>query len=320
MRQDHRFRKKKGLPDDQKRLLSAAVIPLVVIVLIIVIVIADHKKEAPETVEPSATAAEEMSGSASGLPEEGGAEDEEGLQNGEEGRTVPDLEPGESPEETEESTEADPAADGELSGFETENFRRDSVPEILDLMKTYFQARALADAETINKLYGIGEVSVEALEAQKTRMRNNSKYISGFQNIATYVMDGVSEDQWLVYTVFDIKFYSVKTLAPMMMYCYVQKDSDGNYRILDNGQLPGEVAAFIETANRSQEVRSLAAAVNGGLREALTEDADLSAVYGVIRDGSPVWEEEAETEAAVVVLDGSEAEEEAMVPSSEAGQ
>lgn len=304
MRQDHRFRKKKGMSDDQKRILSMALIPLIVIVLIIVIVIADHAKEKAASPEPTVTEETNMSEASAGSETPAGGDEEEESQESTEAETD-----GAGQEEDssagQESSQAEPGDGAEGDAFETERFQKDSVPEILDLMKTYFQARVQADAETMNKLYGIEGVSAEALEAQKTKMHSNAKYVNDFQNITTYVMNGTTSNSWLVYTLADIKFYTAKTAAPMIMWCYVQKNEEGMYQIIDNSQLSSNVLLFIDSANHSQEVRGLAADVNGRLKKALSEDTDLNSIYGVIRDGSPVWQEE-ESEAPVVVLDGAD--------------
>lgn len=302
MRQDHRFRKQKGMSDDQKRILSMALIPLIVIVLIIVIVIADRAKEKAALQEQAETEIAgqletsenpEVSGADEGEADSGDLE-AEGEGDGQDEATADGQEDAQNEENAEEDGDA----------FASEHFQKDSVPEILDLMKRYFEARVQADAETMNALYGIEGVSAEALEAQKTKMRSNAKYVSDFQNITTYVMNGTTGDSWLVYTLADIKFYTAKTAAPMIMWCYVQKNAEGTYQIVDNSKLSSNVQLFIDAANHSQEVRSLAADVNGRLKKALSEDEDLNDIYGVIRDGSPVWESE-ETEASVVVLDGA---------------
>ncbi len=92
--------------------------------------------------------------------------------------------------------------------------------------------------------------------------------------------DGVTSDSWLVYALADIKFHSVKTVAPMIMWCYVEKDSDGNYHIINDADLSEEVLQFVDRSNHSEEVRKLASSVNVKLKEALSPDEDLNSVYG----------------------------------------
>lgn len=278
MKKNRRFQRNSQIDDDQKKLLGALVIPLLVIVLILVIVVADRcgrEDTKEETTEVITTAAETMATTEAPEPE---AETD-------------------APEVTEPAETAD--------AFAAENFERDSIPEILDLMKQYFEARATADAGRMNQLYGIGEndISVAALEAQKTRMRSNSKYVTGFEDIATYVKPGKDADSWLVYTTAQIKFRSVPTTAPMIMWCYVTRDAEGNYLLTDTNSLSVDVLNYVDAAGRSEEVRRLAADVNTRLKAALNEDADLKQVYGILNSDSPLWvDEESATEPEVVIL------------------
>lgn len=291
MRKDSERPKGKKMSQSQRQLLQVLTLPLVVIILIIIILVAEHREEEPEVLpDPPETASLEQGMTA---PAAGALEDM--------GERLPE-EPGDEPDETQPSeAEGETEAEGQ-DEFSTENFRRDGVPGILALMEAYFQARELADAEAMNQIYGIGEVSAQALEEQSTRMRSNSKYIQGFENIATYVMDGEDANSWLVYAVADINFYSSKTRAPMILWCYVTVDGEGNYHIMNDRDLSSKARQLIDEANHSQEVRKLAADVNRRLREALTSDENLNRVYGVLRDGSPVWDGTGETEPEVVIV------------------
>ena len=285
--------------EEKKALLPVLVIPLVVIVLMIVIVLADYGKKRAE--EPPAVTET--------------AETEE-----QEPETM--AETGESAE-----TETDTAAEAETEASEengdpyaTENLTHDSVPEVLSLMKKYFTARASGDADTMNEIYGLSGLSFTELEHEKTRLRSNSKYVQEFDNITTYVRDGATADSWLVYALADIKFHSVKTAAPMIMWCYVEKDSEGNYHIIKDENLSEEVLQLIDVSNHSEEVRKLASSVNVKLKEALNSDEDLNSVYGVLRDGSPVYDNGDEPE--VVIGDGetSESGEDGAAASSESSE
>lgn len=283
MKKDWKFQRNAGRDDDQKKLLGALAIPLLVIVLILVIVVADRcgkEEPEPESSEVITTVADTMVTTEAQEPE---------------GEAEPEV-----PEET-EPTDA----------FAAENFERDSIPEILDLMKRYFDARATADAVAMNQLYGIGEedISVTQLEEQKTRMRSNSKYVTGFEGIATYVKPGKTTDTWLVYTIAEIKFRSVEATAPMIMWCYVTKDAEGNVLLSDGNTLAADVLAYVDAAGRSEEVRRLAADVNTRLKTALNEDSDLQQVYGILNSDSPLWvDDKADTEPEVVILGDETAE------------
>ena len=278
MKHNWNFFQNESADAEKKALLPVLVIPLVVIVLMIVIVLADYGKKRAE--EPAAVTET--------------AETQE-----QEPETM--AETGESAE-----TETDTAAEAETEASEengdpytTENLTHDSVPEVLSLMKKYFTARASGDADTMNEIYGVSGLSFTELEHEKTRLRSNSKYVQEFENITTYVRDGVTADSWLVYALADIKFHSVKTAAPMIMWCYVEKDSEGNFHIINDADLSENVLQFVETSNHSEEVRKLASSVNVKLKEALNSDEDLNSVYGVLRDGSPVYDDGQEPEVVI---------------------
>lgn len=280
MRQDRRFQRKKG-EEERKRLLHMAAIPLIVIILMIIIVIADHVKAGSGESEPQASA-EQME-----TPGETCMDDPNGIVEGD------GIEDSDAvlakPQET-------------LDAFETENFRKDSVPEILDLMEAYFAAREASDAAAMNRLYGGGELTEAQLEENRMKLRSNAKYVLGFDNITTYVRETEASDTWLVYTLYDIRFHSVETAVPMIMWSFVRKDTEGNYLLVNQSDLSEQLLEFADKVNHSEEVRRLASDVNVRLKEALTADEVLNEVYGVLRDGSPVYGEE-ETEPEVVVVE-----------------
>lgn len=299
MKHNWNFFQNESADAEKKALLPVLVIPLVVIVLMIVIVLADYGKKRAE--EPPAVTET--------------AETEE-----QEPETM--AETGESAEtETDTAAEAETEASEETGDpYATENLTHDSVPEVLSLMKKYFTARASGDADTMNEIYGVSGLSFTELEHEKTRLRSNSKYVQEFDNITTYVRDGATADSWLVYALADIKFHSVKTAAPMIMWCYVEKDSEGNYHIIKDENLSEEILQLIDVSNHSEEVRKLASSVNVKLKEALNSDEDLNSVYGVLRDGSPVYDNGDEPE--VVIGDGetSESGEDGAAASSESSE
>ena len=278
MKHNWNFFQNESADEEKKALLPVLVIPLVVIVLMIVIVLADYGKKRTE--EPAAVTE---------TAETQEQEPETMAETGESAETETDAEAEAETEASEENGDS----------YATENLTHDSVPEVLSLMKKYFTARASGDAETMNEIYGVSGLSFTELEHEKTRLRSNSKYVQDFENITTYVRDGVTADSWLVYALADIKFHSVKTAAPMIMWCYVEKDSEGNFHIINDADLSENVLQFVETSNHSEEVRKLASSVNVKLKEALNSDEDLNSVYGVLRDGSPVYDDGQEPEVVI---------------------
>ncbi|MCC8125988.1 MAG: MSCRAMM family adhesin SdrC [Clostridiales bacterium] len=294
MRQDRRFQKKKGLTAEQKRLIPLAGIVIVLILFILIVFTAGHKNKTADLA--AATEASSVAGEIS--PSENRSETA-----GSDSSDNPDGETSTqetSDEETEAATEAETEPAAAL-------LQKNSIPEILSVMEQYFTARANADADTINALYGVSGAPEESLVAHRDQLMPAAKYISSFDDVTTYVMDGTAENNWLVYTTTDIRFFAATAKAPMIMWCFIEKGADDSYYILDNHLLSQDMLTCADIANHSDEVRELASEVNGRLRAALEEDADLDEVYGILRAGSPLWKDEEETAAEVVILDDSEA-------------
>lgn len=312
MRQDRRFQRKGREESVGRQLLAMAVIPLIVIVLMIVIVIADHSDREAST-EPEGQT--EIESAAPEDPASGENGSQDGAENG--------GDPGETGGSEEGTEPSEP-----LGEYESERFRQDSVPEILSLMETYFQAREESDPSALNRLYGREDGTEAEMEEERLRLRSNAKYVLSFDNISTYVTEAEEADTWLVYTLYDIHFHSVETPAPMIMWCFVRKDAAGEYFLISTEELTDSQLDFADVFNHSQEVRRLASSVNVKLKEALQTDEDLNEVYGVLRDGSPVYGEE-ETQPVVVVetteaqetrSSETEAEEEPEAETEEAGE
>lgn len=284
MKQNRSFQWKGSKGNGKTGLMPVFTIPLIVIILIVVIVVTDWKKKPEEAGTTLPLQTPDTSLEAETMVDE---DDKEGFA-----------------EYTKLTTEAPET--NTLDEFETEALRRDSVPEILDLMKRYFGARASADVEMMNCIYGGSGMSAEALEEQRSLMRNNAKYVQAFENVTTYVQQGLEADYWLVYALADVRFHSVKTTAPVILTGYVRRDADGNYLLMNMEELSENVRQFIEVSKHSEEVRRLASSVNVKLKIALNEDEDLKAVYGVLRDGSPVYSDR-ERGAEVVILEDKDA-------------
>lgn len=280
MNREHRFRKNNRFNKEQKKLFQVLVVPLVVIILIIIIVIADHvnnRKENPAVSTDIMTPSDATVWETVSQPSES------------------------SSGETEATEPADP--------FETDTLKRNTDSGIEALMENYFIARKTADPQLMNQLYGMGELNEWQLETERVRLWTNAKYMTDFTDINIYVMDGLTPDSWLVYATTKIKFRMVETLAPMIMYSYVTRDADGNYFLVNNKDLSFEIEQFIETANQSEGVCRLAAAVNSSLQEALNTDEDLKSVYGILNSNSPVWGDEyQESMAEVKILTDEELE------------
>ena len=96
----------------------------------------------------------------------------------------------------------------------------------------------------------------------------------------------IRDSSYVVYVTYKIKFRRADSLAPGLLWCYVVKSEDGQYRIREN--VVGEEADYVAKANQTEDVRLLASQINQQLKEALESDALLAGVYKKLQNGAVV--------------------------------
>ena len=184
-----------------------------------------------------------------------------------------------------ESLENTQAADNQeyIYNFEEYELKKNEIPEIQALMEAYCTAKSTCDAETMYQLYRKEDTS--DIEEMHQKMELRSKYIESFQNIECYTEPGLDENSYVVYVSADIKFRVTDTLAPNLMWCYVTKDENGEYYIVENPSQ--EVLDYVAQIEQTEDVRLLAAQTYARLEEAAASDTRLASAYGVLKAGAP---------------------------------
>ena len=86
-------------------------------------------------------------------------------------------------------------------------------------------------------------------------------------DIVCYTKPGLTEDSYVAYVTYEVKFRRVETLAPGLMWCYVVKDDNGNYIIREN--VVGDGADYVAKQNQSEDVKGAVSGVNERLRQAI---------------------------------------------------
>lgn len=84
-----------------------------------------------------------------------------------------------------------------------------------------FQAKVDQDVQLLYKVFGKEED--DRLEERKQQLKDEAVYIEDYQDITCYTKAGMTDDSYVVYVTYDVKFRRVDTLAPGLMWCYVVK-------------------------------------------------------------------------------------------------
>ena len=167
------------------------------------------------------------------------------------------------------------------------------------IISEYFQAKVDQDAEKLFQLFG--KATDESLNARKDELKNEAVYIEDYQDIVCYTKPGLTEESYVVYVTYEVKFRRVDTLAPGLMWCYVLKDDSGNYIIREN--VVGDEADYVAKQNQSEDVRLLSNQVNERLRQAIESDTLLAGIYKDLRNGAVVSNSEEDGQDSFVSLE-----------------
>lgn len=189
--------------------------------------------------------------------------------------------------------------------FSAYELQKDANPQVNELISTYFQAKVDQDAQMLYKVFGKEED--DRIEERKQQLKDEAVYIEDYQDITCYTKAGMTDDSYVVYVTYDVKFRRVDTLAPGLMWCYVVKNDNGDYIIREN--VVGDEADYVASQNQTEDVRLLSTQVNERLKQAIESDSLLAGIYKDLSNGAVVStsEDEKNADSQVMIGDGADA-------------
>lgn len=277
MRRDNHGRKRsgKGFDDKTKYARLLAIPAAIVIVLLIVILVMDKKPGSSKPVSDS---------------------------------TVSDVSSDISIEDDSQSSADDDSVEPDNKeynqDFSAYELQKDAYPQVNELISTYFQAKVDQDVQTLYKVFGKEED--DRMDERKQQLKDEAVYIEDYQDITCYTKAGMTDDSYVVYVTYDVKFRRVDTLAPGLMWCYVVKNDNGDYIIREN--VVGDEADYVAGQNQTEDVRLLSTQVNERLKQAIESDSLLAGIYKDLSNGAVVSgaEDDENADSQVMIGDGSE--------------
>lgn len=145
----------------------------------------------------------------------------------------------------------------------------DAVPEVNELINTYYAAMVEGDTDTMSQLmYKLDET--EILKTQET-----SKYIESYPTLEVYTKAGPEENTYMAYVYNEVKFYDYDKPIPGMTAYYVCMDENGNYYLNEDGEEDEDVLNYIREVNLQDDVVDLNNKVAVAYNDMVTEDEEL---------------------------------------------
>ena len=125
-----------------------------------------------------------------------------------------------------------------------------AYPEINNIIKTYYDAQASGDVETIASL------NTYLNDIEKIRIQEMSKYIEDYPVLNVYTKPGLDENTYVAYVYSEVKFTDVDQELPGLKTYYIGQDGDGQYFIND-GTYDDTVRNYIKEVTLQDDVVDL---------------------------------------------------------------
>ncbi len=166
-----------------------------------------------------------------------------------------------------------------VEGLETPNFEleENAHPEINSLIRTYYDAQASGDIETISSL------NTYLNEIETIRVQELSKYIDSYPVLNVYTKPGMTENAYVAYVYSEVQFVDVDQLLPGMQTYYIGLNENGDYFIND-GTYDDTIWNYIKELTLQDDVVDLNNKVVVEYNELLAEDEELSEFIAYLKE------------------------------------
>mgnify|MGYP000923613380 CR=1 FL=1 len=160
---------------------------------------------------------------------------------------------------------------------------------VTQLMEEYFRAVSECDMDTFMNLFTSQDTSQE--EQFRQSFEKQREYIDGYENISCYTAKGLTKDAYVAYVSYDVRFSGVDTPAPSLVEVYVEKCSDGQWRIFDGEKTP-ELEAYLEAVNRNEDTVLLGKQIDEAKEAAMNADEELKGRILFMENGPGYMQDE----------------------------
>lgn len=150
----------------------------------------------------------------------------------------------------------------------TSEIQESTDENLLTLIKSYYQAIAAQDVETVRVL-------TDQLSADDQAKIESENDIESYSDIKVYTAAGPEDGTYVVYAAYNYKYKNFDTQLPGLSQLYVCTAEDGSYYIA-GGAMTETVKSYIEAENASSGVTQLMQTTKTAYDAALAADTTLS--------------------------------------------
>lgn len=166
-----------------------------------------------------------------------------------------------------------------VEGLEAPTFEleENAYPEINNLIRTYYDAQASGDIETISSL------NTYLNEIETIRVQELSKYIDSYPVLNVYTKPGMTENTYVAYVYSEVQFLDADQVLPGMQTYYIGLNENGDYFIND-GTYDDIIWNYIKEVTLQDDVVDLNNKVVVEYNNLLAEDEELSEFIAYLKE------------------------------------
>ncbi len=152
-----------------------------------------------------------------------------------------------------------------------------AYPELNNLVRTYYDAQAEGDIETITSL------NTYLNEIETIRVQELSKYIDSYPVLDVYTKPGLAENTYVAYVYSEVQFSDAEQALPGMQTYYIGRNENGDYFIND-GTYDDNIWSYIREVTLQDDVVDLNNKVVVEYNELLAEDEELKEFIAYLKE------------------------------------
>lgn len=167
-----------------------------------------------------------------------------------------------------QNTDENSSADSTSETSQEAALEENAYPAVNELMRTYFDAYADGDTDTI------ASISSGLSETEKIQIRAVSEYIDSYPQIDVYTKPGPADGSYICFVVTEMKFEDQDTLIPGMQTMYVCTNDQGSLYINED-ESDSDAAAYIKQVSEESDVVDLSNRVQEEYNSLMADNPDL---------------------------------------------
>lgn len=148
--------------------------------------------------------------------------------------------------------------------------QQNTIPEITELVNTYYTAQAAGDIDTIRSL--VSDID----DSEVLRIVETSKYMDSYPSLEIYTKVGPVENTYIVYVCSELKFTDYEDLLPGMKVFYVCMNENGEYYINESEEGSENELTYIREVTLQDDVIDLNNKVAVAYNDMVAENPDLA--------------------------------------------